>query len=310
MHSLSIIIPAYNEEKNLIYLLRELIDELSLQGIKSWEVIVIDDGSEDKTSKFVGKLHKAKRQVKLITFRKNEGKALALQAGFDLAKGDVIITMDADGQDDPKEIKRFLNKIGEGVDMVSGWKKDRQDTFIKNKTSKLFNCFANLLLKTKIHDSNCGFKAFKKEVVKSLYLYGELHRYIPTLVEANGYSITEIKVNHRKRKYGISKYGSIRFIRGGLDLITVAFITRYSQRPLHIFGGLGMIFSTMGFVIGVYLSWLRLVEGEKIGDRPLLLLAILLLVVGIQIAMTGLLGELITVRQKKIKKYHIKTLLE
>lgn len=310
MSSLSVIIPAYNEEESLPHLLPEIVKEIENLKISQWEIIVIDDGSQDNTSLIVEQIHKKNRLIKLITFRRNEGKALALQAGFDNAEGDIVITLDADGQDDPKEIGRFIKKIDEGFDMVSGWKKKRLDSLIKNKTSKLYNYFANLLIKTKLHDSNCGYKAYKQDVIKSLNLYGELHRYIPALVEANGFSLAEIEIEHRKRKYGKSKFGADRFIKGGLDLVTVAFITRFRYRPLHMFGGLGLLFSGLGVIIGLYLSWLRFVKGEKIGDRPLLLFAVLSIIVGIQITMTGLIGELIAATQRDTRRYQIKSFLK
>ncbi|KKQ48723.1 MAG: Undecaprenyl-phosphate 4-deoxy-4-formamido-L-arabinose transferase [Candidatus Shapirobacteria bacterium GW2011_GWE1_38_10] len=310
MNSLSIIIPAYNEDESLPHLIPEIKDQLKSLNISSWEIIVVDDGSKDRTSAVTGELHNKDKRIKLITFRRNEGKSQALQAGFDFAGGEIVITMDADGQDDPREIGRFIDKINEGFDLVTGWKINRKDSFIKNQTSKIYNYFTNLLVKTKLHDSNCGFKAYKNEVVKSLNIYGELHRYIPALAVASGFSISEISVHHRKREYGVTKFGPGRFIKGGLDLITVAFITKFKYRPLHMFGGLGLIFSAIGFIIGIYLSWLRFGKGEKIGDRPLLLLAILMIIIGIQITMSGLIGELITSSQKETKRYQIKGTLE
>lgn len=306
MKKISLIIPAYNEAESLPVFLPELAGVLS--GIKTYtsEIIVIDDGSTDGTATEVKKLAAKDKKIKLISFLKNEGKALALQAGFDNAGGDIIITMDADGQDDPKEISRFLEKIDEDYDLVTGWKQERKDGLIKNKTSFVYNFFTNLLLKTKLHDSNCGFKAYRKEVAKSLNLYGELHRYIPALVEANGYRVAEIPVQHRGRKYGRTKYGPGRFLKGALDLLTVAFITKFKYRPSHIFGVLGLVISSLGILAGLYLSWLKLIMGEKIGDRPLLLLAILLIVVGVQITVTGLLGELIISQTQTSPRYRIK----
>lgn len=307
MNKLSIIIPAYNESESLPTFLPEVVGQVTKLNINPWEVIVVDDGSSDKTSQIVSDFHRKDTRIKLISLLRNEGKALALQAGFDQADGDIIITLDADGQDDPKEIDRFIEKIDQGYDMVTGWKKNRKDGFIKNNTSKFYNYFTNLLLKNKLHDSNCGFKAYKRRVVKSLNLYGELHRYIPALVEADGFSVSEIQVDHRQRKFGRTKYGPDRFIKGALDLLTVVFITRFKNRPLHAFGSLGILVLLSGFLAGLYLTWLRLVEGQKIGDRPLLLLSILLVVVGIQIIMTGLIGELITSLQKKSQRYQLRS---
>jgi len=306
MNSLSIIIPAYNESESLPPLLQEITREISNLRIESWEIIVVDDGSNDNTAEIVKEFYEKNSQIKLISFRRNEGKSLALQAGIDAANGEIIITMDADGQDDPMEISNFIKKLESGFDMVTGWKKERKDNFIKNSTSKFYNYFVNLLIKAKLHDSNCGFKAYRTEAAKTLHLYGELHRYIPALLEANGFSVTEIVVHHRKRKFGKTKFGPERFIKGALDLVTVLFITRFRYRPLHMFGGLGIIFSSVGVVIGIYLSYLRLVMGEKIGDRPLLLLGALFLIIGIQITMTGLIGELITSTQKEVQRYQVK----
>ena len=308
--SISIVIPAFNEAKNLPVLIEEIKKEIGKLKIKNWEVLVVDDGSRDNTSEVISRIHQKERRVKLVSLRRNEGKALALQAGFDQAGYEIVITMDADGQDDPKEINKFLKKLDEGYDLVSGWKTRRKDSFVKNNTSRVYNYFTNLLMKEKLHDANCGFKAYKQEVVKSLNLYGELHRYIPALAEAGGYTIAEIGINHRKRRYGESKYGMDRFIKGALDLITVAFITRYKFRPLHMFGYLGLIFFTFGGAIGLYLSYLRLIQGERIGDRPLLLLGALLIIVGVQIMMTGLIGELITASlSRSSKRYQVKNKL-
>jgi len=306
MNKLSVIIPAYNESASLPSFLPEVIEYLTKLNLNPWEVIVVDDGSSDETGQIVSDFHHKDTRIKLISLLRNEGKAMALQAGFDYADADIIITMDADGQDNPKELSRFISRLGEGFDMVNGWKKNRKDSFIKNNTSKFYNYFTNLLLREKLHDSNCGFKAYRKKVVRSLDLYGELHRYIPALVEASGFSLSEIEIDHRKRKFGKTKYGGDRFIKGALDLLTVLFITRFKNRPLHAFGSLGIIVSSVGIAISFYLSWLSLVDGQKIGDRPLLLLAVLLIVVGIQIVMTGLLGELITSIKKESKRYQIK----
>lgn len=238
-----------------------------------------------------------------MQLKRNFGKAIALSIGFAEAQGEIIITMDADLQDDPNEISRFIEKIHEGYDVVSGWKTNRKDSFIKNKTSKIYNYFTCLLSGVKLHDHNCGFKAYRSESVKDLDLYGQLHRYIPVLVSASGYTrIGEIGVHHRKRSFGTTKYGPKRFLHGFLDLLTVFFITKYKSSPLHFFGVISIYFFGFGFAIGLYLTYLRIVENAKIGDRPLLFLAVLLIVVGIQIGATGLISEQITHTTKKVSR--------
>ncbi len=312
-NSVSIVIPAYNEAGSLKTLYDEIVSAFSSLQNK-YEVIFINDGSSDNSQQVLEKIannHNNKQNVHVIELKKNFGKATALELGFSLSKGDVIITMDADLQDDPKEISRFIEKINEGFDVVSGWKKDRKDSFIKNNTSKIYNFFTSLLSGVWLHDHNCGFKAYKCDAVSNLKLYGQLHRYIPVLASASGYEkITEIEVNHRERSFGTTKYGPNRFIHGFLDLLTVFFITKYKTKPLHFFGSISMIFFGSGFVISLYLAYLRIFENAKIGDRPLLFLAVLLIVVGVQIGTVGLISEQITYTTKKVsKKTNIKKII-
>ena len=304
---ISIIIPAYNEAESLETLCREIVSAFSKLPHK-YEIIFINDGSSDNSQKvFEEIIDKCNsKNTRVFELKKNYGKATALDLGFSVATGDVIITMDADLQDDPQEIPRFIEKIEEGYDIVSGWKNNRKDSFIKNKTSKIYNFFTSLLSGLWLHDHNCGFKAYKSEAVKDLDLYGQLHRYIPVLAIANGYTrVTEIKVNHRKRSFGKTKYGLGRFVHGFLDLMTVFFITKYKTRPLHFFGSIGMIFFTAGFFIGSYLTYLRIFEDARIGDRPLLFLAVFLMVIGVQIGAAGLISEQITHVTKKLNKESI-----
>lgn len=292
----SVVIPLFNESQSVNDLYEELKAVLD-SGVAEYEIIFVNDGSSDESQGVLEKIaeNDRERHVRVVELKRNFGKATALSVGFSLAKGDVIVTMDADLQDDPKEIPRFLEKLAEGYDVVSGWKRDRKDSFIKNKTSKIYNYFTTLFGGVELHDHNCGFKAYRKEAVDGLELYGQLHRFIPVLVAANGYTrITEIDVNHRKRTFGKTKYGFNRFLHGFLDLLTVFFITRYKSKPLHFFGSIGLVFFGLGLVAALYLSYLRLVEDAVIGNRPLLFLSVLLMVVGVQMATTGLISEQIT----------------
>lgn len=304
MNSVSIIIPLFNEAESLEGLFHE-ITEIFSSTQQAYEVIFVNDGSQDKSQVVLDAIVAKNPSgiVKAIELKRNFGKAIALSVGFANAKGDIIITMDADLQDDPSEIPRFIEKINEGYDVVSGWKTDRKDSFIKNKTSKIYNFFTSFVSGVKLHDHNCGFKAYWSEAVKDLDLYGQLHRYIPVLASANGYTkITEIGVHHRKRSFGSTKYGPKRFLHGFLDLLTVFFITKFKSSPLHFFGVISIYFFGFGFAIGLYLTYLRVVEDAKIGDRPLLFLAVLLIVVGIQIGATGLISEQITYTTKKVPR--------
>ena len=292
---LTIIIPINNEEDNINLLYQKLKSTLSALKL-NYEIIIVDDGSTDSSYEKIFRLHDQDPAVRIIKFRKNFGKSTALNAAFRHAKGEIVITMDGDLQDDPEEIPRFITKIKEGYDLVSGWKYPRLDPITKTLPSKFFNKLTCLILGVDLHDFNCGFKAYKHVVVKNLQLYGEMHRYIPALAAWNGFKITEIKVAHHPRHSGKSKYGFSRFIKGGLDLITVKFLTNYASRPLHVFGLPGLLSLILGSVIGIYLSYLRFFEDAKIGDRPLLILSVLLIVLGLQFISIGLLGEMITYR--------------
>lgn len=307
---LSFIIPVLNEADNLPIFyskLREILESHSLTS----EIIFIDDGSDDNSYNILKELHVNDSRIKVIQFRKNFGKAAAISAGFERARGEVIITMDADLQDNPKEIPRFLEKIAEGYDLVSGWKKKRFDPLSKTLPSKLFNRVVSFVTRVNLHDMNCGFKAYRAEVIKDINLYGELHRFIPVLVAWQGFKIGEIEVEHSKRSFGKSKYGIERFTKGFFDLFTVMMLTKYAKRPLHFFGTTGLLFSGIGFLLLSYLSILWFVGLGPIGNRPLLIFSVLLIILGIQIATTGLIGELLTrAFHEKGSEYSIKTILE
>jgi glycosyltransferase involved in cell wall biosynthesis len=290
--NLSIIIPVHNEEENILELYGKLYSTLSLPSLIeiTYEIIFIDDGSTDGTFEEIIKIKNSK--VKVVRFQRNYGKAAALSCGFKRSKGDFVITMDGDLQDDPKEIPRFIEELKK-YDMVSGWKNKRQDSISKTLPSKVFNRLTRFITGVKVHDFNCGYKAYNNDVVKNINLYGELHRYIPVLVYWKGYTVGEIEVEHHPRVHGESKYGIERLLKGFLDLITVTFLMMYKKRPLHVFGGIGILFGLSGVIISIYLIVLW-ATGLKIGDRPLLMLGILLTVTGAQFISLGLIGELIT----------------
>jgi hypothetical protein len=285
------LIPLYNEKESIDELYKSIICEVNSLEI-DYEILFIDDGSTDGSFGIVRSLSAQDPSVKGIRLRRNFGKSAALNKGFRVAKGDVVITLDADLQDDPKEISRFISKLNEGYDLVTGWKKKRKDPFLsKNLPSKLFNLMVRCTSGVKLHDFNCGFKAFRRHVVENLYLYGDLHRFIPALVHSQGYKVIEIPVEHHARRYGNSKYGLSRFTHGFLDFLTVIVITKYLKRPMHFFGGLGALVSLVGFGCCLYLSILWFM-GEVIGRRPLLTLGVLLIIVGMQMMMTGLIAEM------------------
>ena len=302
---LSIIIPLNNEEDNIVPLYQKLYEQLLLIQ-RSYEIIIVDDGSTDSTFEKITQLHTQDPSIKIIKFRKNFGKSTALNVAFHYAKGQIIVTMDGDLQDDPEEIPKFLAKIEDGFDLVSGWKYPRLDPFTKTIPSKFFNKLTCLFTGVDLHDFNCGFKAYKRVVVKNIQLYGEMHRYIPALAAWNGFKITEIKIKHHPRHSGKSKYGFSRLIKGLLDLITVKFLTNYASRPLHVFGVPGIISFFVGIAIGLYLVMLKFLENAQLSERPLLMLSILLIVIGFQFVSLGLLGEMIAfrdVRDQKIDQF-------
>ncbi len=294
---ISVVIPLLNEAESLPEL-AEWIEKVMNENNFSYEIIFIDDGSRDNSWEVIKMLKEKNPNIKAVKFRKNYGKAAALHVGFQKAQGDVIITMDADLQDNPEEIPELYRMIVEdGYDLVSGWKKKRYDNVLtKNLPSKIFNLVARLFSGVKLHDFNCGLKAYKSTVAKSLEIYGEMHRYIPVLAKHAGFTkIGEKVVRHQKRKYGKSKYGISRFINGFLDLLTITFLSNFMKKPMHFFGTIGLFSFFAGFVILLYLSYLKIVEHQfNITDRPLFFLGLLAVIFGAQLFLTGFLGDMIS----------------
>ncbi|PKN78647.1 MAG: glycosyltransferase [Candidatus Cloacimonetes bacterium HGW-Cloacimonetes-1] len=287
---ISFVIPVLNEEDSLAILVSEIIANI---GDYEYELIFIDDGSRDKSYHIMESLARQNERIKIIKFRKNFGKSAALQVGFEQANGSIVFTMDADLQDNPCEIPKFVAKLEEGYDLVSGWKQKRHDPWHKVLPSKLFNYVTTKVFRLKLKDYNCGFKAYRKDVVKELNIYGEMHRYIPALANALGYRISEIPVQHRARQYGKSKYGIERYLRGFFDLLTVKMVTQYIKSPLYLFGRIGLISTFLGTLITVYLTVLKLAFGMPLSNRPLLFLGILLILTGLQFISMGLISELV-----------------
>jgi glycosyltransferase involved in cell wall biosynthesis len=290
---ISIVVPVFNEDESLPELEQAIAD--ALHPTFSYEVIFVDDGSSDDSWKVIASLSEQNKVIRGIRFHHNYGKSVALQAGFEAAKGKYVVTMDADLQDDPKEVPEMIKLLeDDGFDLVSGWKKERHDPISKTIPSKFFNFVTRKVAGIDLHDFNCGLKAYRADVVENIYLYGELHRYIPMLAKREGYSrITEKVVKHHPRKYGKTKFGLSRFMNGFLDLITITFVQKYLQKPMHFFGTVGVLLLMAGGGINLYMASLKFFYGEGIGDRPLLFLGILLMVVGVQFFSTGLLGEMI-----------------
>jgi glycosyltransferase involved in cell wall biosynthesis len=291
---ISIVIPLYNEEES-IPALWEALDKAIANYAQPAEVIVIDDGSKDRSFALLREIAARDPRFTIIRFRRNFGQTAGFAAGFAQARGEVVITMDADLQNDPMDIPKLMAKMDEGYDIVSGWRKDRQDRFIDRKLpSMMANRLISNVTDVRLHDYGCSLKAYRRDVLQYVHLYGELHRFIPALASQVGGTVAEVPVNHRARQYGRSKYGISRTIRVMLDLITVWFLGTYSTRPIHVFGTLGLASAAMGVVIGLFLTFLKIFFHENIGNRPLLLLAVLLVVIGVQLITMGLLGEMIT----------------
>jgi dolichol-phosphate mannosyltransferase len=297
---ISVVVPVHDEERSVAFLAEELRAALEPLGTP-WEAIFVDDGSTDGSFAALTRLHAAHDDVRVVRLRRNFGKAAALAAGFEQARGDTIVTIDADLQDDPAEIPRLLAKLEEGFDLVSGWKVRRRDPLRRRLLSRVFNAVASRVSGIRLHDVNCGLKAMRAEVVDGIDLYGELHRFLPVLAHYEGYRVGELPVNHRPREHGRSRYGLERYLRGFFDLLTVSFMGRYRHRPLHLFGSLGLLLGLAGFAILVYLTALK-VAGEAIGHRPLLTLGVLLVVVGIQLFSLGLVSELVTAHHEQRRR--------
>jgi dolichol-phosphate mannosyltransferase len=299
---ISAVIPVYNERGSLPQLHAE-IEAVAAANHLDLEVIFVDDGSTDGSWATIAELAGKHSWTHGIRFRRNFGKAAALSAGFKAAKGAVVLTLDADLQDDPKEVPRFLEALGGGLDVVSGWKRVRLDPWHKTMPSKVFNALVGWLTGVRLHDHNCGFKCYRAEVLREVRLYGELHRFVPVLAAARGFKVGEIAVDHRPRRFGHSKYGVRRFVKGFLDLLTVKFLTGFRQRPQHLLGGVGLLAFALGILGMGYLAatWvlgnLRLIDYTPLHQRPLLIYSVAALLLGAQLMSIGFLAELITAYQ-------------
>jgi dolichol-phosphate mannosyltransferase len=310
---ISVVVPLLNEQPSLA----ELYDELdaALASLElDWEVVFVDDGSTDGSYQELVRLHASHLNVRVVRLRRNFGKAAALAAGLEVASGEIVVTMDADLQDDPAEIPHLIAKLDEGYDVVSGWKCDRQDPFVRRFVSRIYNGATRLATGVKLHDMNCGLKAYRAEVFEHVRLYGERHRFVPVLAHHLGFSVTELPVNHRPRQNGSSRFGIERYLRSPFDLLTIVFMGRYRYRPLHLFGGVGLCSSLAGAAILLYLT-VEKVGGAGIGGRPLLLLGVLLVVVGVQFLSLGLIGEMLTSQHEEKtqslpgKRAHVRDIL-
>jgi glycosyltransferase involved in cell wall biosynthesis len=303
---ISVVIPLLNEEESLPELSLALEQELNKIAAKKWEVLFIDDGSTDESFEVIKQIRNRNNAFKVIRFRRNYGKSAALSVGFNYAKGKVVITMDADLQDDPNEITNLVSKLKEGYDLVSGWKKVRHDPINKTVPSKLFNFVTARVSGIKLHDFNCGLKAYRKEVTKTLQVYGEMHRYLPALAHWEGFKVTEIPVEHHPRRFGKSKFGMSRFFKGFLDLMTIMFTSRFLKRPLHFFGTLGILVTLIGIGIDLWLVIDKYVNMVSMSNRPLTLFGVALIIVGVQSISLGLIGEMIVKNNVENANYSIK----
>lgn len=306
----SVVVPVYDEEESLPELARQITDACEGAGY-TFEVWLVDDGSRDNSWGLIETLRQRDPRFAGIRLKRNYGKSAALSIGFEQARGRHVVTMDADLQDDPSEIPNLIAELQGGYDLVSGWKKQRHDPLDKRLPSKFFNFVTRKISGIPLHDFNCGLKAYRSDVVKSVRVYGELHRYIPLLAKWEGYDrITERVIHHRPRQYGQTKFGFDRYIKGFLDLITVLFLTRFAARPMHFFGSFGTLAFLSGFLISLWISLDKLIYGNPIGDRPLLLLGVLMIVVGVQMFTIGLVGEMIIKREmEKTSTYQVTLML-
>jgi glycosyltransferase involved in cell wall biosynthesis len=291
---ISVVIPLYNEEESIPQLYETITAVMTEYG-RPYEIVIVDDGSRDRSFALLKNLAREDHRLRVVRFRRNFGQTAAFAAGFDHARGDVVITMDADLQNDPRDIPKLMEQVDAGYDIVSGWRRDRQDRFLDRKLpSMIANRLISNVTDVQLHDYGCSLKAYRRDVLKDVRLYGELHRFIPALASQVGGTVTEVPVNHHARKFGKSKYGISRTIRVVLDLIAVWFLGSYGTRPLHVFGGFGLLATLTGVAIGIYLTAVKFILEQNIGDRPLLLFAVALVIVGAQMIMMGLMAEMIT----------------
>lgn len=318
MPTISVVVPIFNEEENLVPLVDQLEAGLDATG-RTWEVLLVDDGSTDRSFEILRELQRERRGLRVIRFRRNFGQTAAFAAGFEHAQGEWVITIDADLQNDPADIPALLEKAEEGYDIVSGWRANRQDAFVSRKLpSRIANKLIARVTGVRLNDYGCSLKVYHRDVVRNIHLYGELHRFVPAVANTIGVRVAEMPVNHRARTAGESKYAgpvktAKRAMKVFLDLLTVRFLLSYSTRPIHVFGGIGLAASSIGVLLGGYLTFLKLVLGQPIGERPLLLLALLLVVVGVHFVTIGLLGELLvrTYHESQGKRiYAIREILE
>ena len=298
---ISVVVPLYNEEESIAELHEKLEAVMAEIGV-DYEYVFVDDGSVDKSLLILRELHERSPRVKVISFRRNYGKSAALSAGFDEAKGDIVVTIDADLQDDPVEIPQLIKKIQDGADLVSGWKQNRKDPWTKRLPSRVFNFMTSLISGLHLHDFNCGLKAYRADVVRTISVYGELHRFIPVLAGWQGFRVEEVRVRHFKRKYGKSKYGGRRLLNGFFDLMTVMFITRRALNPLHFFGRIAFVLFTIGAIPQVWFL-VQYLGGTGLRVRPLMLAGFVLIIVSLQIGSIGLLAELISAQNRSEPNY-------
>ncbi|MBK8293929.1 MAG: glycosyltransferase family 2 protein [Solirubrobacterales bacterium] len=297
---LAVIIPSLNEREALPGLIEEIDAACTkIEPPIEWEVLVVDDGSTDRTFEMVEELALTNDRVWAIRLRRNFGKSSALSVGFDATDADTVLTIDGDGQDDPADIPLLLAKLDDGFDLVSGWKRDRQDPASRRMASKAFNWFTTKATGVHMHDMNCGFKAYRGDCARSIDVYGEMHRFMPALAVQGGWTVAEVPVNHRAREFGKSRFGFERYLRGALDLVTVVFLGRYQFRPLHLFGGAGAAMTFVGLLVCLYLTIVK-IGGSPIGERPLLFLGVLLIVVGVQLMTLGLLAQMQVLTRREI----------
>ena len=312
-HQLSIVVPLFNEQESLPDLLEQLYLAMQdkelyslFKGPFSFEIIMVDDGSTDSSASVIRNMILSRPELRLISFQRNFGKTAALSAGVMAATGDYVCTIDADLQDDPFAIKEMIEKMQEGYDLVSGWKQQRKDPISKTLPSKLFNLVTRLFTGITIHDFNCGLKVYRKEITRRLELRGDMHRYIPVLAEWMGFKIAELPVRHQARQFGTTKYDSSRFFSGLFDFLSVLFITRYLRRPMHFFGMAGLISFILGFTISLYVTLDKILLHKPVSNRPILFLGILLLILGVQLFSTGLLGEMLSTSSSKGSSFAVR----